>query len=403
MRILAAVIIAPHLSVSGAVNAAKSLSQAVAEHCEVDVAIMGHTVQTAFLGRARLLERDTRNPLKFTEGFLPNKFRTLFYRSDIPNLIQQARYDLVHIHNPIPALEMKRVAETCVKLRIPYVVSTHGFVEVFNRRVAYGLNFMENVAGGLFIDRPLSYVIAHASMVLALSPNEYPLLVRMGIPEQKLTVVSNGFDEKYSESPRQEQIALVCSKFDLPINKAKLLQKDVLVGFFLGNHTRNKGLTILLEALPRVRTPYLLIVGGQKRSDVDYAAFERRSRQSQRTVFTDFLTEEEIASLYVYADIFILPTLADTLPLVVLNAMASGLPVLSTNVGGIPYQIDRSCGYLVEAGDPVALADAINKIAVDRHQLVWKGEQARIRVRERFSWPQSAAQAVSVYKKILNG
>jgi starch synthase len=401
MRILAAVIIAPHLSVSGAVNAAKSLSQAVAEHCEVDVAVMGRTVQTSFLGRARLLERESQNPLKFTEGFLPNKFRSLFYRSDIPDLIRQGAYDLVHIHNPTPTLEMKRVAEACVKMQIPYVVSTHGIIEVLNRKTAYHLNFLEHAAGGILVDRPLNYVMRHANMVFALSPHEYPLLLGMGIPAHKLAVVSNGFDEKYFDPPHQEQIASVCTKFDLPLDKAQLLKNNGLVGFFLGNHTRNKGLHILLEAIRHVKTPYLLIIGGKKRTEIDYATYERQSSKSQRIVFTDFLTEEEVSSLYAYADIFIFPSLADTLPLVVLDAMASGLPVLSTYVGGIPYQVDESCGYLVEPGDPVVLAEAIHQITVDRAQLASKGEQARLRVRERFLWPQSAAQAFTLYEKIL--
>jgi starch synthase len=383
------------------VNAAKSLSQALAEHCEVDVAVMGRTVQTSFLGGARLLERESQNPLKFTEGFLPDKFRTLLYRSDIPDVIRQGAYDLVHIHNPIPTLEMKRVAEVCVKMRLPYVVSTHGIIEVLNRKTAYHLNFLEHTAGRILVDRPLNYVMQHANMVFALSPYEYPLLMGMGIPKHKLAVVSNGFDEKYCAPADQEQIMSMCTKFDLTIDKEQLLKNNVLVGFFLGNHTRNKGLHILLEAIRRVKAPYLLIIGGKKRSEIDYAIYERRVISSQRIVFTDFLTEEELSAIYAYADIFIFPSLADTLPLVVLDAMAAGLPILSTYVGGIPYQVDESCGYLVEPGDPVALADAIHQITVDRDQLAWQGEQARLRVRERFLWPKSAAQAFSLYEKIL--
>jgi alpha-maltose-1-phosphate synthase len=298
---------------------------------------------------------------------------------------------------------MKRVADACVKMRIPYVVSTHGIVEVLNKKTAYQLNFLEHTAGGLLVDRPLNYVLKHASMVFALSPHEYPLLMGMGIPEDKLAVVSNGFDEKYFEPPRQEQIASVCTKFGLPLDKAQLLKNNVLVGFFLGNHTRNKGLPVLLEAMSRVETPYVLIVGGKKRSEIDYSAYERRSTSSQRIVFTDFLTEEEVSSIYAYADIFIFPSLADTLPLVVLDAMASGLPILSTFVGGIPYQVDNSCGYLVEPGNSIVLADVLNELSNDRDQLIYKGEQARIRVRERFLWPKSAAQAFSLYEKILKG
>jgi glycosyltransferase involved in cell wall biosynthesis len=251
------------------------------------------------------------------------------------------------------------------------------------------------------VDRPLRYVLKHATMVFALSPHEYPMLRALGIPAAKLAVVSNGVDEQYLEPPDQEQLAAVCSKFALPLDHAPRRQHNGWVGFFLGNHTRNKGLPILLDAMRHVKTPYLLIVGGKKRTELDYATYERRASASQRIVFTDFLTEAEVAALYAYADLFIFPSLADTLPLVVLDAMAAGLPVLSTAVGGIPYQVDESCGYLVEPGDPVGLAEALNQITVDRAKLAWKGAQARLRVRERFWWPQSAAQAVALYEKIL--
>lgn len=115
MKVLAAVIVPPHLSASGAANAAKHLSASLANYCDIDIAILSLQEVASNFGKARLLARKSSNILSFTKGFLPNKFRTLFYRADIPTLIKNGSYDLVHLHNVIPALETKRVARACVK------------------------------------------------------------------------------------------------------------------------------------------------------------------------------------------------------------------------------------------------------------------------------------------------
>ncbi len=134
MKVLAAIIIPPHLNASGAVNAALYLSRALAEYCQIDISLMSAVDAKEDFDRATLLQLKSRNLLSFTQKFLPDRFRTLFYQANIPELIAAGDYDLVHIHNPIPALEMKRVAQASLAKGIPYVVSTHGFVEVLGRR-----------------------------------------------------------------------------------------------------------------------------------------------------------------------------------------------------------------------------------------------------------------------------
>ncbi|MES2866102.1 MAG: glycosyltransferase family 4 protein, partial [Actinomycetota bacterium] len=94
------------------------------------------------------------------------------------------------------------------------------------------------------------------------------------------------------------------------------------------------------------------------------------------------------------SDIFVFPTLADTLPLVVLEAMAQGLPVIASSVGGIPYQLDDACGVLVEPGDPAALAAAVQRLAAQPMMLAAMGRRARARVGTHFTWETAAASAM---------
>lgn len=394
MKVLAAIVIPPHLSASGAVNAAIALSQCLTKHCDIDVALMSDHDGETKQGDLRITHRCSSNRLKFTEPWLPNKYRTLFYHSDIAKMVDQ--YDMVHIHNPIPALEMRNIAQTCVAKNKPYVLTTHGFVEVLAMQTAYRLGFLEALGGRLFVTRPLNYVIKHAHKICCLAPQDQAMLAQRKVPYEKMVVIPNGVNLSFYEAPSDEDMAMVCAKFKLPPLKAP----DVPVCFFLANHTRNKGLDILMDAFLASDAPFCLIVGGKKR-DYDYKGYSSRAKANQQVVFTDGLSDQEIRALHHYADLFVFPSRADTLPLVVLEAMAAGRPVLSTRVGGIPYQIDESCGRLVEPENPEALRIAFEELTTDRPRLAAMGKAALKKVRSQFNWENSAKLTFEIYKQAL--
>jgi starch synthase len=398
MRVLAAIVIPPHLIVSGAVNAAKALSQSVAAYCTVDIALMSNCERQTTLGKAVLLERKAVNPFNFTKSVLPDKFRTLFYRSDIPNLVLSGNYDLVHLHNAIPTIEMKRIAKACVDCGVPYIISTHGFVEITDKDQAYNLKIYEKIAGKIFIDRPLNYVVRHATKVFAGSPYELPLLTKLAIPTTKISLITNGVNEYFLQSPSSEQMDRVIRRFGLPPDE----QSRPVTYFYLGNHTQNKGLPVLLDTLMQITEPYLMIVGGKKRNTIDYERYCALCQPGQRIIFTDLLLDEDILALSYYADLFVFPTLADTLPLVILDAMACGLPILSTQIGGIPYQVSSECGYLVTPGDSNALGEAIRYLSQNKQLLESMGKAARNRVETLFRWEEIARTAFAEYSSIFS-
>jgi glycosyltransferase involved in cell wall biosynthesis len=398
MRVLAAVIAPPHLHVSGAVNAGIGLSRALARHCDVDIAVMSSAASEERVGEARLLKRPTSNPLAFTEGWLPNKVRTLLYRSDIPDIIHSGAYDLVHLHNLLPTLEMRRIARASRARGVPYVLSTHGFVEFASDGRAYALRLHERAAWKYLIEEPLQEVVRHASMAFATSPVDIEILRRRySVPLERVRLVTNGVNPFYHDAPHPLEIDHVRRRFALPATR----DPHVPICMFLANHTANKGLPVLLDAFTSSERPYVLIVGGQARPEIPYGNWTSRCRPGQRIVITDALTDVEIRALFHRSDLFVLATLADTLPLVILEAMASGLPVLSTRVGGIPFQVDASCGLLVEPGNAAAFRDGFERLTADPVRLEALGEEARRAVRARFDWERSAEAAVAAYRSIL--
>ena len=398
MKVLTAITIPPHLSSSGAANAGKHLSAALANYCDVDIAILSLDSAISSFGQAKLFARKSSNVLSFTKGFLPNKFRTLFYRADIPLLIQNGDYDIVHLHNVVPALEAKRIAQACLKRGIPYVVSAHGFFELTSGGTAYSLRyFHEKLAWKFLIEQPFAYILKHAAKIFATSPLDYSLLNNLGIKNDKIALVTNGVDRRFYVKSTPQQIQSICSRLNLP----KLSEKSVPVGIFLGNHTKNKGISILLEAFSQVDQPFILIVCGQKRDNIDYDRFLPKYSDRQKIIFTDWISYKDVVALFQYADLFVYPTLSDTLPLVILEAMASSLPIISTKVGGIPYQVDKNYGVLVEPGDWQAIKQAFEQMTQDRAKLAQMGRIAHEVVQIKFDWNSSAQKAFNLYQEVL--
>ena len=116
MRVLAALVLAPHWVVSGAANAATRLSAALAELCDIELVRMAATETTERVGALTVTRTACSNPLSLIRPVVPSQFYTQFFRSRIPEIIEGGGFDLVHLHNVIPTLEMKRMAVACLRL-----------------------------------------------------------------------------------------------------------------------------------------------------------------------------------------------------------------------------------------------------------------------------------------------
>jgi glycosyltransferase involved in cell wall biosynthesis len=118
-------------------------------------------------------------------------------------------------------------------------------------------------------------------------------------------------------------------------------------------------------------------------------------------VFTGAVSDEALRSLYHAANLFVYPTMGDSLPLVVMEAMACGLPVVSTTVGGLPYLVTPDCGTLVPPGDSAAVAAAVTAMLESPERMRTAGARGRARVATAFRWEHSARRAVAAYDKVL--
>ena len=117
--------------------------------------------------------------------------------------------------------------------------------------------------------------------------------------------------------------------------------------------------------------------------------------------FTGTLDRDAMAALYATADVSLNPSLTDNSPNSVLESMASGVPVVSTDVGGVPFILEHGrTGLLVPPGDAQAMAAALYRLLTD--EALWQSlataSQAEV---QRYAWPQVAARLLGVYRRAI--
>jgi len=115
--------------------------------------------------------------------------------------------------------------------------------------------------------------------------------------------------------------------------------------------------------------------------------------------FTGFQSQEEVAALLATAHAFVLPSFAEGVPVVLMEAMASGLPVIATRITGVPELVeDGVSGFLVPPGDAGALARAMNRLAALPDRGAAMGTSGRARVAEEFDIAKEAVRLAALYR-----
>ena len=165
-----------------------------------------------------------------------------------------------------------------------------------------------------------------------------------------------------------------------------------------GRVDRRKGILDLLDALDRMREPARLTVSG---IGPDLEAARERAEGDPRVRFTGYAGYDEAPAVYAHGDVFVSPTYAEGFSNTILEAMASGLPVVSTrSVGVVDCLRDGDNGVLVEPGDVDGLAVALDRMAADGALRQRLRDRALEEVRTTYAWPIVAGLVVEAYERV---
>lgn len=243
------------------------------------------------------------------------------------------------------------------------------------------------------------HAVHAATQLIAVSQYTKDSVVRTyGRAADDISVVHHGVDRARFQTPDsrfQTADAEVRARHNLP-------ERWIL---FVGALQPRKNITGLLAAYERLLTmpqaknfvPDLVLVSGGGWKEQPLVARIRRSPARVRIHLLRRLTEDELAVCYQRAAVFVLPSFSEGFGMPVLEAFASGVPVVTSNTSSLP-EVAGDAAQLVDPNDPVAIAEAIGRVLRDnvlRSDLVRKGRERA----QHFSWDRTAAQTADVIER----
>jgi glycosyltransferase involved in cell wall biosynthesis len=211
------------------------------------------------------------------------------------------------------------------------------------------------------------------------------------VPTSKLAVTYAGVDSSFTAQTSQRD-----RSEDAPFSL-------LFSGRLNGPHEQ-KGVDVLLESLPLILRHHKVVLNvigvGPRLTQYQALAGELGIRRQVR--FLGFVEHQEMPRKYQQADLFVLPSRRESFGLVLAEAMACGLPVVTTTAGAIPEVVeDGVTGVLVPPDDPEALANAVVSLLSDRPRMQAMQAAGAKRVRERFTWDQVAQRVMDGYHSVL--
>jgi len=243
--------------------------------------------------------------------------------------------------------------------------------------------------------------LRQGSFLTSCSPELARRITALGFPEARTTVIPYGVDVEVFR-PDAGRRARWRGRLGIPDGAPLALG--------VGRMATKKGFQVLIEAWPETarRLPdlHLALAGGGDRLE----EFRHRTEPwRDRVHLVGPVMHDELPDLYRASDLFVLPAVHDSkgnvdgLPNVILEAMASGLPVIATGISGIPLAVvDGETGRLVGEGDARSLADALVEVASSPWLRRSWGEAARRRAEDSLTWDAVASRYRAAYVAALN-
>jgi glycosyltransferase involved in cell wall biosynthesis len=230
--------------------------------------------------------------------------------------------DIIHVHSTVD-LSLMKIA---LKKGKPVIFTPHTLHEMY-------ASFKRGIH---------KHIVKKCNKILALSKKDEEKLILLGIPFNKIEIISLGVDSR---------------KFK-PVNKK--IEKRLKI-LFVGRLSQKKGIDLLLNASEQVKDADFLIAGKVDNSQI-LNEIKKKQENNGNVKFLGSPSDKNLALIYRKADLFVFPSRADSFGMVNLEAMASGLPIIASNVGAVPELIENGkTGFIFEPGNTDQLINCINK------------------------------------------
>jgi glycosyltransferase involved in cell wall biosynthesis len=321
------------------------------------------------------------------------KFQLNCFRT-IPNLIKKYDIDIIHSESALPDLFLNPR-----KVNIPIVTTIH-------TTITDEINFAKS-ANSHFFDLTNSerFLILLGPILKALETiyyggdrkyitvskwmKDHVINDFRHIDSDRMSVIHNGVDPTRFNSSEKKHF-----KKYFP----ELADIDVPKALFLSRWAARKGISYLVKAIPKImkKTDIHFIFAGECKNP-------RLQKSLKNCTFLGYIPNEKIPCLYSSSDIFLLPSLYENFPICLLEAMASELAVIGTNVGGIPELITHEeNGLIIKPKNTKEIIDSVIKLAENPKLRTEFGKKARLAVENKFTWEKIAIKTREQYQKIID-
>jgi UDP-glucose:(heptosyl)LPS alpha-1,3-glucosyltransferase len=314
-----------------------------------------------------------------------NSARIATYAMSAQRSLRAGEYDVTHSHGGVVGCDIV-TAHSCHRAGIEIRR------KLKEKAPRTGINFGVADRIRLMIEQK-NYAERRYKKVVAVSGGVKRELVQYyGVPEGDIVVIPNGVDlDEFTPANRL--------RFRDRLREKLGISSVVPVLIFVANEFDRKGLKVIIEALPLLKIPELrlLVLGGDNK--FPYLGLTRKLGVDGQVLFLGNV--QEISQHYAASDLFILPTFYEASSLAVLEAAASGLPLLVTKVNGTEeFVVDGANGYFISR-DPEDIAEKIQLLISDSEKLRTLSVNAR-RTAERYSWDQISESILSLYRQVFD-
>ena len=348
---------------------------------------LGEEVQVICAREPDNLETDMLDGIKIERLSYIGKVANTNITPMLPITLMEADFDLIHTHLPTPwSADWSALAAKAKKK--PLVLTYHN--DIVGRGFSGQMAKLYNLTG-------LPRLLKLASKIIITQPNYLSYSIYLKSYKNKIKVLPVGVDTNTFRPTGR--------------HKEKTGSNKSL--FFLGLldiFHRYKGLDYLFKALAIVRKEVpdvVLVVGGAGELLDNYRNLAMSLELSDNVIFLGFVPDEMLQECYNRCDAFVLPSISseqEGFGIVLLEAMASGRPVISTEIVGVAEDVRRfNAGKIVRPMDINALAQAILEILKDEELAEEMGRQGRRLVEEKYTWRRIGREMLEIYEGLVQG
>lgn len=312
--------------------------------------------------------------------------RDLALIGELYRLFRHERPDIVHLHNPKPGWFGRPAARAA---RVPVVVNTvHGLYATPEdswprRAVVYGLE-------------RLAAACSHAELLQ--SVEDVAVLRRLRVPANRIHVLGNGVDLSRFSVPTTEARAAARARFGVT-------EDQVAVGV-VARLVWEKGLAEVIEAASALREtdPQVrwLVVGPLDSDKSDGLVEADLARVSGESGITFLGQRSDVEDCYRALDVYVLASYREGFPRSAMEAAATGVPLVVTDIRGCRQVVDDGGnGLLVRARDAGSLSEAVSVLANDGRRRAHMGEASRVKAVEEFDQRRVIDITLATYRRLL--